>query len=243
MLAASILVPFVIAIQHIHDYIMTWKRPSSYWLSMYRRLLILIGLLPDTWNNLLRMRRECRECFPRHRLPREPLVSDPDCITALASRTCRDACRYPQHAVAGKTSHAFLMHAQPVRGPLRQIGAVVLLYFPHPDWTVDQTVDFSMILDTLMPIWRHCIVITYLCGINTIYWKLKTISRVAPLPLLEQELLLELMAVFSRLPFTKIPFTKKTTIPYDSCHVNKWQCSMSPSNRDPVIIWFIRLSI
>ena len=38
--------------------------------------LLSMGLLPDTQNCGLRMRRECRERFPRHRLPRKPLVSD-----------------------------------------------------------------------------------------------------------------------------------------------------------------------
>ena len=37
----------------------------------------VMGLLPDTWNCGLRMRRKCRERFPLHRLPRKPLVSDP----------------------------------------------------------------------------------------------------------------------------------------------------------------------
>ena len=37
-----------------------------------------MGLLPDTQDCGLRMRRECRERFPRHRLQRKPLVSDPD---------------------------------------------------------------------------------------------------------------------------------------------------------------------
>ena len=36
-----------------------------------------MGLLPDMQNCVLRMRRECRERFPRHRLHRKPLVSDP----------------------------------------------------------------------------------------------------------------------------------------------------------------------
>ena len=35
-----------------------------------------MGLLPDTYNCGLRMRRECRERFPHHRLQRKPLVSD-----------------------------------------------------------------------------------------------------------------------------------------------------------------------
>ena len=36
-----------------------------------------MGLLPDAYNCGLRMRRECRERFPSHRLQRKPLVSDP----------------------------------------------------------------------------------------------------------------------------------------------------------------------
>ena len=37
-----------------------------------------MSLLPDTQYSGLRMRRECRECFPCHQLQRKPLVSDPD---------------------------------------------------------------------------------------------------------------------------------------------------------------------
>ena len=36
-----------------------------------------MGLLPDTLNRGLRMRRECWERFPRRQLQRKPLVSDP----------------------------------------------------------------------------------------------------------------------------------------------------------------------
>ena len=36
-----------------------------------------MGFLPDTQNRGLRMRRECRERFPRHRIQRELLISDP----------------------------------------------------------------------------------------------------------------------------------------------------------------------
>ena len=36
-----------------------------------------MGLLPDTWNCGLRMRRGCRERFPHRRLQRKSLVSDP----------------------------------------------------------------------------------------------------------------------------------------------------------------------
>ena len=47
-----------------------------------------MGLLPDKQNCRLRMRRECRERFPRHHG-----FTIPSCITTRASRTCRDACR------------------------------------------------------------------------------------------------------------------------------------------------------
>ena len=36
-----------------------------------------MGLLSDTKKYRLRMRQECRKRFPRHRLQRKPLVSDP----------------------------------------------------------------------------------------------------------------------------------------------------------------------
>ena len=45
-------------------------------------------LLPDTQNCMLRMRRECRERFPRH-----PGLAILTCITARVWRTCRDTCR------------------------------------------------------------------------------------------------------------------------------------------------------
>ena len=52
-------------------------------------LYIVVGLLPDTQICGLRMRRECRESFPRHRLQRKPVVSDPNihhdtCVTHVS---------------------------------------------------------------------------------------------------------------------------------------------------------------
>ena len=41
------------------------------------------------------------------------LLAIPACITASASRTCRDACRDRLHAVTGKTFPAFPAHAHP----------------------------------------------------------------------------------------------------------------------------------
>ena len=50
---------------------------------------------------------------PPHRLQRKPLVSDPACTTARASRTCPDACRGPLNRGGGETFPAFPAHAQP----------------------------------------------------------------------------------------------------------------------------------
>ena len=38
---------------------------------------LVMGLFPDTLNRGLRMRRECRERFPRHRFQRKPVGSGP----------------------------------------------------------------------------------------------------------------------------------------------------------------------
>ena len=52
------------------------KTYLRYYLCIVSNILVM-GLLPDTSNLGLHMRRECRERFPRHRLKRKPLVSDP----------------------------------------------------------------------------------------------------------------------------------------------------------------------
>ena len=49
----------------------------SHYVSSCNDGMSYMSLLPDTWNCGLRMRRECRERFPRHRLRRKSLVSDP----------------------------------------------------------------------------------------------------------------------------------------------------------------------
>ena len=69
-----------------------WRTPSGYIVIRHlgpRADLVYIngmGLLPYTWNCGLRMRWECRERFPHHRLQRKPPVSDPSihhgtCVT------------------------------------------------------------------------------------------------------------------------------------------------------------------
>ena len=54
-----------------------------------------MGLLTDSQNCVLRMRRERRERFPRHRG-----LAIPTCTTARAWRTCCDACRDRELAVS-----------------------------------------------------------------------------------------------------------------------------------------------
>ena len=46
------------------------------WPNINRCLIWVMGLIPDTQNCGLRMRRDWRERFSRHRLQRKPLVSD-----------------------------------------------------------------------------------------------------------------------------------------------------------------------
>ena len=83
---------------------------------------------------LLRMRRECRELFPRHRLQRKPLVSDPGMRHSRAvmhvgianpwwwgKRSRHSRCvRYPQFYVHGKRSIVTQWsHFQNVKGRWR----------------------------------------------------------------------------------------------------------------------------
>ena len=56
---------------------MSWYTPPSQMTSPATAGYISMGLLTDTYNCWLRMRRERRERFPRHRIQRMPLVSDP----------------------------------------------------------------------------------------------------------------------------------------------------------------------
>ena len=58
---------------------------------------------------MLRMRREWRERFSPPPISKETVI--PACLTARASRTCRDACRDHLPVVAGKTFSEFPAHA------------------------------------------------------------------------------------------------------------------------------------
>ena len=72
-----------------------------------------IPWLSAAWNCGLRMRRECRERFPRHRLQKKLQVSDPGmhsgtCVTHVSWCMSRSLTRG-----GGKTFPAFPAHAQP----------------------------------------------------------------------------------------------------------------------------------
>ena len=72
-----------------------------------------MGLLPDALNWGLRMRRECRKRFPRHRLQRKPLVSDPDIHHGTCVMHVPWCMSGPPAQGGGKTFPAFPAHAQP----------------------------------------------------------------------------------------------------------------------------------
>ena len=72
-----------------------------------------MGLLPDTLNCGLRMRREYRERFSRNHG-----LAIPTCITVRAWHTCRDACRDRYLVVSFEVSGeenvpGIPVHAQP----------------------------------------------------------------------------------------------------------------------------------
>ena len=84
------------------------------------------GLLPDTQNCELCMRRECRERFPRHWLQRKPLASDPDmhhgtCIThvpwCMSGSLTRDGGQNVPHIPGACATRNFTYM---VRGPWGQ---------------------------------------------------------------------------------------------------------------------------
>ena len=50
---------------------------QSHLIPYFLQMVHCMGLLPDTQSGGLRMRQECRERFPHHRLQRKPLVNDP----------------------------------------------------------------------------------------------------------------------------------------------------------------------
>ena len=96
-----------------------------------------MGLLLNTQNCGLRMRRECRERFPRHRLQRKPLVSDPGmhhgtcvthvpwCLSGLLTRGVgENVPNIPGACATGNFTYL-------VRGPLVQVMVGSTKLFPE----------------------------------------------------------------------------------------------------------------
>ena len=127
--------------------------------------MITMGLLPDTQNCGLRMRRECRERFPRHRLQRKPIGSDPGmhhgtCVTHMP--WCMSGSLNPRRR--GKLSrHSRRMRNPQVcisgKRPMNRHRGTACVY----DWVSSNTDDFTkcgkLYLITLLvntkPFFRH----------------------------------------------------------------------------------------
>ena len=100
------------------------------------RTVYAMGLLPDTSNCGLRMRRECWEHCPRHQLQRKALVSDPGmhhgtCMTHVpwcmpGSLTCGDGENVPGIPGACATRNFPYL----VRGPCRYL-ILALSHYIH----------------------------------------------------------------------------------------------------------------
>ena len=82
-----------------------------------------MGFLPDTFNCGLRMRRECRERFHRHRFQRKPLINYPGmhhgtCVTHVSWYLSRSLTRCGEENVPGfPNACATLNFSYLVRGP------------------------------------------------------------------------------------------------------------------------------
>ena len=87
-------------------------------------MCISMGFLPDTRKCGLRMRRECRERFPRHRLQRKPLISDPGmhhgtCVTHVpwcmsGSPTCDGGGKRSRHSRHMRNPQFYLSGKRPM---------------------------------------------------------------------------------------------------------------------------------
>ena len=77
-----------------------------------------MGLLSNMWNCGLRIRREYRERFPRHRLQRKPLVSDPG--------------KRSRHSWRVRNTQFYVSRKRPIRPSLdRDSKHAILIESPH----------------------------------------------------------------------------------------------------------------
>ena len=106
-----------------------WAK-SNHWNQCWPTLMTpCMGLLPDTQNRGLRMRRECRERFPRHRFQRKPLVSDPGihhgtCVTHVpwcmsGLLNCGGGGKRSRHSRRMRNSQLYVSGKRPMASILR----------------------------------------------------------------------------------------------------------------------------
>ena len=133
-----------------------------------------MDLLPDTQNYGLRIRRECRERFLRHRLQRKPLVSEPGMhhgtsVTHVPWCMSGSLTRGSGENVPGiPSASATLKFVHLVRGPWTStcfpIGWAIMGAFTNhcaQPWQFiwchpTKSIELPMIRDVMILIWRHC---------------------------------------------------------------------------------------
>ena len=99
---------------------------------------LVMDLLPDTKNCALCMRRECRKRFHHHRG-----LAIPKCITAHASRTCRDACWDRSLAVFWRGKHS--RHSLCMRNPQFNVSGKRSMLLPVASYTCMEPTLYIMI--------------------------------------------------------------------------------------------------
>ena len=118
----------------IYQTMITWK--VFFLFGLERRKTSSMGLLPDMLKCGLRMRRECRERFPPHRLQRKPQVNEPGmhpgtCVTHVLGCMPRSPTRGGGENVPGIPSACATRNfAYLVRG-LYWYGSMGLPIFTH----------------------------------------------------------------------------------------------------------------
>ena len=113
-----------------------------------RNQCVSMGFLPDTWKCGLRMRRECRERFPRHRLQRKPLISDPGmhhgtCVTHVP--WCMSGS--PTYDGGGKRSR----HSRHMRNPQFYVSGKRPMAHVNPNPLLTKTAVYWFCIDHSLP--------------------------------------------------------------------------------------------
>ena len=125
------------------------KKTSNYRLDLRTSDM---GLLPDTWNCGLRMRRECRERFPRHQLQRKPLVSNPGmhhgtCVTHVpwcmsGSLTCGGRGKRSRHSRRMRNPQFYVSGKRPIKTIRFAQNIKPLFHNPSVYIIVDESLSF-----------------------------------------------------------------------------------------------------